>query len=223
MTATAAPLASLLADWGEWLPDLAGGLWTSVRLGAASLALGLPLGLLAAIGLTSGGRGARIALTTLVELARGVPVLVLIYLAYFGLPRAGITLEAFAAATVAIGLSVAGYSSETFRAGLLSVGRGQRDAAAALGLTPAKQYRLVIVPQAIRIVLPPLVGLAVQVVQLTALAFTIGLPELLGRAYNLGSITTEYLGVLLLATVLYLAVLVPLSQLAALLARRAAP
>jgi polar amino acid transport system permease protein len=79
----------------------------------------------------------------------------------------------------------------------------------------------VIVPQAIRAVVPPLVGLAVQVVQLTALAFTIGLPELLGRAYNLGAITTRYLSVLALATVLYLAVLVPLSQLAAHLARRA--
>lgn len=215
--------ASLLADWGDWLPDLAGGLWTSVRLGAAALALGLPLGLLLAIGATAGGRALRTAVAALVEVARGVPVLVLIYLAYFGLPRAGITLEAFAAATAAIGVSVAGYSSETFRAGLLSVDRGQRDAAAALGLTPAKQYRLVIVPQAVRTVVPPLVGLAVQVVQLTALAFTIGLPELLGRAYNLGAITTQYLGVLLLATVLYLVVLVPLSQLAAQLARRAAP
>jgi polar amino acid transport system permease protein len=212
--------AALLADWGDWLPDLLTGLWATVRLAAASLLLGLPVGLLVAVGLTAGGRVLRVLLVGLVELARGVPVLVLIYLAYFGLPKAGLTLGSFAAATLAIAVSVAGYSSEVFRAGLLSVGRGQRDAAAAVGLTRFDQYRSVILPQAVRAVVPPLIGLSVQVVQLTALAFAIGLPELLARAYETGTLTTRQLSVLVLAALLYLAVLLPLVRIATRLARR---
>jgi polar amino acid transport system permease protein len=206
--------ATVLADWWSWLPDLLGGLLRSALLSGTALAIGLPLGLLLALALQAAGRVAGVALAGLVELARGVPVLVLIYVAYFGLPSAGLTLSSFAAVVAAIAVSVGGFSAEVFRGGLRAVGRTQRDAARAVGLSTLDQYRRVILPQALRHAVPPVTGLAVQVVQLTALAFTVGYPELLARGSEIGTLEDRHLSVLTLSALLYLALLVPLTRFA---------
>lgn len=202
--------ASLVNDWISWLPDLLGGLAQSALLAVVALAIGLPLGLLVAIAMLTVPRPMRLVLAGVVELARGVPVLVLIYLAYFGLPNAGLTVSSFVAVVAAIGLSVAGFSSEIFRGGLLAVPVGQRDAARAVGLGPIERYRSVILPQAIRHAVPPVTGLAVQVVQLTALAFTVGYPELMARASETATLSGRSLSALGLAALLYVVLLVPL-------------
>lgn len=213
-------IASFVNDWWTWLPDLLPGLWTSLQLTFASLAVGLPLGMLLAFALGAESRTIRWATLTFVELGRGVPILVLIYLAYFGAPQAGLSLGPFLASLAAVGFSTAAYSSEIFRGGLLAVPRGQFDAARAIGLGPFKQMRLVIVPQALRVVLPALVGFAIIMLQLTSIAFAIALPELMSRAYNVGNLTFKYLSALMLAAVLYACIAIPASHFVAWLERR---
>lgn len=212
--------ATFLNDWWEWLPQLLPGLWVSLKLTFASLGVGLPVGLLLAFALEAQSRTVRWVTLAFVEIGRGVPILVLIYLAYFGAPQAGLSLGPFLASMVAVGYSTAAYSSEIFRGGLLAVPRGQLDAARAIGLTPINQMRLVVVPQALRVVLPPLVGFSIIILQLTSIAFAIALPELMSRAYNTGNLTFKYLSALMLAAVLYACIAIPASHLVAWMERR---
>lgn len=216
-------LASLVERWPEWLPPLLEGLWTSVQLTAAFLAIGLPLGLGFAIMLSARRWFVRGLAMALVELGRAVPVLVLLYLVYFGLPEADLRLSAFVSATLAIGLSFAAYTSEVFKAGIAAVAKGQREAARALGLTQPQELRLVVLPQAVRIVIPPILGWAVIFFQATSLAFAIAVPELLSRAYTIGASTFRYLSVLLLAALLYASVSIPASLAIDYLDRRRGP
>jgi polar amino acid transport system permease protein len=211
---------SIVSRWPEWIDDLLGGLFTSVKLTLAILAVGLPLGLLLALGVSSRSRSVRWPAIVVVEIARGVPALVLIYLVYFGLPQADLTLSAFAAGTAALGFTLAGYSSEIFRAGIASVPAGQREAARAIGLTRRKELRLVVLPQALRIAVPPILGYAILFFQATSLCFAIAVPELLSRAYTIGSSTFRYLSVLLLAGLMFAAVCIPASQFVDFLERR---
>jgi polar amino acid transport system permease protein len=205
----------------EWLQTLLPGLWTSVLLTLALLAMGMPLGLLLAVGLSSRRlRLVRLLTLACVEIGRGVPALVLIYLVYFGLPEAGLTIGAFAAGSVALAVSFGAYTSEVFRAGLAAVPSGQLEAARSLGLAPAKTFRLVVLPQAIRIVTPPLLGWAIVYFQATSLCFAIAVPELLSRAYTLATTTFQYLGILTLAAALYAVVCIPSSRLIARVERR---
>ena len=204
----------------EWLQTLLPGLWTSVQLTLALLAMGLPLGLLLAVGLSGGPRPVRLVTLVAVEVGRGIPALVLIYLVYFGLPQAGLTLGAFAAGSLALAVSFGAYTSEVFSAGLAAVPQGQLEAARSLGLAPAKTFRLVVLPQAIRIVTPPLLGWAIVYFQATSLCFAIAVPELLSRAYTLATTTFQYLGILTLAAALYAVVCIPSSRLIARVERR---
>jgi polar amino acid transport system permease protein len=205
-----------------WLQTLLPGLWTSVQLTFTLLAMGLPLGLLLAVGLSARLRLVRLLTLAAVEVGRGVPALVLIYLVYFGLPQAGLTVGAFAAGSIALAVSFGAYTSEVFRAGLAAVPSGQLEAARALGLAPAKTFRLVVLPQAVRIVTPSLLGWAIVYFQATSLCFAIAVPELLSRAYTLATTTFQYLGILTLAAILYAVVCIPSSRLIARIERRRA-
>lgn len=209
-----------VAEWYGYLPELASGLGVSLKLVGASLAVGLPLGL--ALGLLSASPVwilSRLSIV-LVETGRAVPAVVLLQLAYYGLPSVHLTLTSFVAAMAGLAWLTAAYSSEVFRAGIQAVPHGQREAAEALGLTGADTYRFIIIPQAIRIALPSLLGLSIQVFQVTALAFTIALPELLSAAYNIGYMNFRFLSVLTLTGLLYVAIVVPASGLVQLLERR---
>ena len=213
-------LASIVSGWPDWLGELLRGLLQSVELTAAVVAIGLPLGLLLAVAISAGPAPVRWLAIAVVEVARGIPALVVLYLVYFGLPQLQLTLEAFAAASLALGFTMAGYTTEIFRAGINAVPHGQREAARAIGLRRGAELRYVVLPQAVRIVVPPILGYVVLFFQATSLAFAIAIPELISRAYTIGSSTFEYLSVLTLAALLYAAVAIPASQLIELLERR---
>lgn len=206
-------------SWAEWLIDLIPGLGLSLALTAALLAFGLPLGLIFAIGVSQKNRLIRAITITMVEFARGVPALVLLYLVYFGFPQFNVIVESFPAAALALGFNFAGYVSEVFKSGLEAVGRGQREAATALGLSPWISFSKVVLPQAIKIVIPPLLGWSINYFQATSLAFAIAVPELMSRAYVLATTNFAYLYVLSLAAVLYAVVSIPLAQFAERLSR----
>jgi polar amino acid transport system permease protein len=193
----------------EYLPDLLDGLWVSLRVTLLALLLGLPLGLVFALLASSTARAVRWLVVLLVEIGRGPPTLVIIYVVYFGLPQVGLTLSAEVSAVIALAYNSAAYTSEIFRGGLLAVPAGQREAAQALGLGRTHQLRDVILPQAIRVAIPPLVGFSITVFQASSLCFVIAVPELLSRAYNIGTMSFDYLNALLLAAVLYAAISIP--------------
>lgn len=210
----------MIEQWISWLPALIQGLGVSLQLAGISLVFGVPLGLLAALLVSSSSRITRWVALAIVEFGRGTPTLVLLYLVYYGLPKGGIVLTSHAAAILALSFMTAAYTSEIIRASLLAVPRGLIEAAAALGINRRGQFRFILLPEGTRIAIPALMGFAIQLFQTTSLAFLITLPELMSRAYSIGSTTFQYGSVLALAGILYLIVTLPSGWLAALLERR---
>lgn len=192
-----------LANWAEWWPRLAPGLVVSLQLTGLSLLFGFPFGLLLAVMAASKVAAFRWISFIFVEIGRGLPALVLLYLVYFSLPPVGITMTSFATAVLAMTWNTGAYSSEYFRAGIAAVPKGQKEAALTSGLSGWTGFQYIILPQALRISTPPLAGLAVLAFQASALAFVIAVPELMSKAYELGSITFQYLGIFSFTAVIY--------------------
>ena len=203
----------MLDQWISWLPTLFTGLQTSLAVTGLSLLFGLPLGLVFAFGMLSGNRAVKTVSLLIVELGRGIPLLVVLYVVYFGLPQAGLVLDAFPAAVVGIAVNTGAYTSEIFRAGLLSVPRGHIEAAQSLGLHWADEARFIVLPQALRAVVPPLMSYSVIVFQATSLGYAIALPELLSSAYQIGSVTFQFLSVFALAGLVYAVLSIVVSRL----------
>jgi polar amino acid transport system permease protein len=201
--------AVFVTDWVDQLPTLARGLRVSLELTVSSLLLAVPGSVLLALLVTSAGPVVRLAALALVELGRGTPVLVMLQLVYFGLPQVDVKLSSFVAAVATLAFVAAAYMSEIVRAGLDAVPAGQREAARAVGLRGRDELRFVVLPQAFRIALPPLLNFAIVVFQVTSLAFVIAVPELLSKAYELGSATFRQLDYLTLAGLVYAAIVLP--------------
>jgi polar amino acid transport system permease protein len=156
---------------------------------------------------------------TYVDFFRAMPIIVLMYLIYYALPFMGIRLSAIMSGIIALGLNSSAYVSEIFRAGFLSIKKGQIEAAHALGLNPMKTMRLVILPQAFRVVIPPLVGNYVASAKDTALASAISIIELLKAGLSQKSLLANP-SPLIFVTVLYLVMFVPLTRFSGLLERK---
>lgn len=160
------------------LPQLADGVAVTAALAATSL-IGAGFGGLAVAALRASRRPVvRTASSAYVELMRNTPILVQLAILYFGLPSIGLYPDAFTSAAIALTLQNAAYTGEIYRAGIGSISRGQREAAASLGLHPFSTYRLVVLPQALARVLPALSNQAVVIVKDTSVASTVALAEL---------------------------------------------
>ena len=195
------------------LPLLLRGAVTTLYITGLTLLIGTPLGLLVALARLSGFRPLSTAAAFYVEVIRGTPLLLQIFVIYFVLPAVGISLPAFVAAVLALTLNAAAYIGEIFRAGIQSIDTGQMEAARALGMDYGAAMRWVILPQTVRRVLPPLTNEAVALLKDSSLVSVIALTELtrVGRelSTNSGSPITIYLAV----AVLYLAMTLPLTYL----------
>jgi polar amino acid transport system permease protein len=192
-----------------WLPELLGGLSISLQVTALSLLIGIPFGLVLALGVLAKTKVVKYLSLFFVEVGRGAPALVLLQFIYFGLPSTGLTLASFTAAVIALAWNTGAYTSEIIRASLQSVAHGQREAAIALGLNRLDELRYVLLPQGLRVALPALLGFSILIFQGTSLCFTIALPELVSRAYEIGSTTFRYFPALLLAGALYACISIP--------------
>jgi polar amino acid transport system permease protein len=204
-------LGTTWAELMEWLPMLLQAFVINLQVTALTLLIGLPGGFLLALGLQSRRRAVSVPTLALVELGRGAPALVLVQFVYFGLPQVSLTIGSFSAAVVALALSCACYTSEIIRSGLDAVARGQKEAAHALNLSAVDEMRFIVLPQALRISTPALLGFAILVLQSTTLCFTIALPEIVAQAYEIGSISFRYFPVLLLTAMMFVVVCVPAS------------
>lgn len=213
---------TFINDWINVYPALLEGLGTSAKLAAFSVALGMPLGLLLALGSASRVRAVKAPLIVVVEIGRGMPALVMLQLVYFGLPEGGISLTSFISAGLALALTTGAYASEIIRGGLQSIPLGEIEAADALGMSRWTTLKTVVIPQGLRVAIPPLMGLVILIFQATSLAYSIAVPELLGAAYSAGSSTFRYLSILTLAGLFYVAITASASWLTGRVERRLA-
>ncbi|MGH1493145.1 MAG: amino acid ABC transporter permease [Acidimicrobiales bacterium] len=202
---------SSLFTWAGYLPDLVDGLWVALRLTGFSLLFGYPLGLLFALGIGSRLAVIRWVTLVLVELGRGMPLLVLLFIVYQGLPQAGLVFGPMVSAVLAFTFSAAAYSTEILRSSLGAVSPGQAEAAAAAGMSNTDSFRFIILPQAIRVALPPLLSLAIQMFQLSSLAYLVTVPEVMQAARFRSAVTFDALSVFVAAAVLYASITIPAS------------
>lgn len=202
---------SSLYAWAGYLPDLIDGLWVALRLTGLSLLFGYPLGLLLALGVGSRLAVIRWLALLLVELGRGMPLLVLLFIVYQGLPQAGFVFGPMVSAVLAFTFSAAAYSTEILRSSLGAVSPGQAEAAAAAGMSSTDSFRFIILPQAIRVALPPLLSLAIQMFQLSSLAYLVTVPEVMQAARFRSAVTFDALSVFVAAAVLYASITIPAS------------
>lgn len=211
---------SWIWDWPAHIPNLLPGLAVAIMLTVVSCAIGYPLGFFLAILSESRSRWLRWTTIALVEIGRGIPALVLLYLVYRGLPQIGILLDALPAAIVALTVTAAAYSAEMIRASIAALPPGQTDASDALGLGRADLFRFVILPQAARISIPPLVNLTITMFHITSLASIITVAEIMHAAYLSGAINWRYMSVYLAAAFVYAVIAIPGAILAGRLERK---
>ncbi|MBE0579957.1 amino acid ABC transporter permease [Devosia sp.] len=185
----------------------------TVPLTLLSFFLGLAVGFLAAVARLFGPRPLSIFVRFYVWLIRGTPLLVQLFLIFYGLPSVGIVLDAFTAALIGFTLNVGAYSSEIVRAVLLAIPRGQWEAAYSIGMTWRQAMRRTVVPQAIRIAVPPLSNTFISLVKDTSLAAAITVPELFRAGQRIVATTYEPLIIYIEVAIFYLAVSSVLSAL----------
>ncbi|RBP63577.1 amino acid ABC transporter membrane protein 2 (PAAT family) [Brevibacterium sanguinis] len=198
-----------LYDWPQYIPDLIPGLWVAIIMTCVSCLGGYVLGFFLALMVEAPSKIVSWTALILVELGRGIPILVLLFLFYQGLPQLGLLLDPYPAAVAALTFSAAGYSSEMIRAGLGAVPKGQAEAANSLSMSIMDTYRFIVIPQAARISIPPLVNLTIIIFQATSLATVITVPEIMQHAGIIGSASFEYMSVYTAAAVLYLCITIP--------------
>ncbi|MEQ8395923.1 amino acid ABC transporter permease [Thalassobaculum sp.] len=206
---------------GQALPLLLRGLGMTAQLCLAVVPLGLVGGLLIALVCLSKHRAIRWPAFVLVDFFRAVPPLVLLIFIYAGLPFIGIRPSPFVAVCIAFLLNTGSYYGEIYRAGIDSIGKGQWEAARSTGLTTTQTLVYVVIPQAVRNVLPDLVSNTVEVVKLTSIASVVALPELLYSADMARSLTYNP-SPIVAAAVIYLILLWPCVRLLSRLEHRVA-
>lgn len=200
-------------------PTLFKGLWITIQLAFFSALMSTILGLLLAVFRSFNNRILNLFIVGYIDFFRAMPIVVLMVLIYYALPYTGIRLSAMVSGILALGLNSSAYVSEIFRAGILSVRKGQIEAAHALGLTSMQTMRMVILPQAFRVVIPPLVGNYVASAKDTAICSTVSIAELLKSAISEQALLANP-SPLIFVTAMYLVLFVPLTRLSGLLEAR---
>ena len=203
---------------GNW-KYLFQGLLVTLELAALSAIFSVIVGLAVAILRTLGSKTLNLFLVAYVDTFRSAPMIVIMVVIFFALPYVGINMGSIATTVVALSLGYGAYASESFRAGIESVHSGQIEAARALGLSRWKTMRIIILPQAIPVVIPPMTGILVSMLKDTAVASLVASPELLKRARELYTSKANPTP-LVAVSFIYLAVLIPMVRLANMLERR---
>ncbi len=207
----------------KYLPYVARGAIVTIELTAMALLLGAVLGLLGAIAKQSGSRPLVFVANVYVEVIRGTPALLQIFVMYFGLATYGLRLDPLTAAALTLGIIGGAYITEIIRAGIEAVDRGQVEAATSLGMAPSAIMRRIVLPQAVVLMVPPFTNFLIALIKDTSLALTISVPEIMYRSYDVASQTYRSMEIYAVAGMIYLAMCYPLSLLAKRLERRRAP
>lgn len=205
------PLAERI---GRYFGVLMGGVGVTVGITLGAFTIAVVLGLALAVLRTTRLPFARALVGAYVQTFRGVPPLTQLFIIYFGLTYVGLRLNSISAASIGLGLNGAAYCTEIFRSGLSALHHGQREAALAAGMTPLMAMRFIVLPQALRITLPPLANYAIGLIKDTAVASAVAAPEILFRARNLTVETFDTPVIYALVAVIYLLLTFPIARLA---------
>jgi cystine transport system permease protein len=184
-------------------PLLAGTLQGTIPLTAISFAGGLVVALIVALMRLSPLAPVSALARFYVSVIRGTPLLLQLFIIFYGLPSMGVTVDPFPSACVALTLNVGGYASEVVRAAILSVPKGQSEAAATVGMNYATTMRRIVLPQATRVAVPPMSNTLISLVKDTSLASTIQVTELLRKAQEIAAPTYEFFTLYSVAAVYY--------------------
>jgi len=178
--------------------------WLTLQVTLLAFAIAMLLGLLTALAGAARIKLLRVAARVYIEAIRNTPVLLQIFIVFFGLPSLGVTLNAYTAGVIALGVNVGAYLAEVFRAGIQSVPRGQLEAASILGLERSQIFMEVVLPQAARAVYPAIVNNLIQLLLGTSLLSAIALPELSGTATVINARTLLYIQTFAITLAAYL-------------------
>jgi polar amino acid transport system permease protein len=208
------PFARFVADVQDFLPILAKGCVVTIQLTLAALVLSTLLGFVWALMRLSPSAWLRAPAVTFITVIRGIPIIVQLFYMYFVLPDLGIQLSAFQAGFIGLGIAYSSYQAENFRAGIQAVDHGQIEAAQSLGMRPALVMRRVVLPQAIRVFLPPYGNTMIMMLKDSSIASAITVAELTRGGQLIAASTFKNMTVFTLVALLYLAMSLPLTVLA---------
>lgn len=192
-------------------PIVQGGLVGTIPLSLLSFAIGLAIALVVALMRLSRNPVVSFIARAYISVIRGTPLLVQLFVIFFGLPSIGVTLDPWPSAVIAFSLNVGGYAAEVIRAAILSVAKGQWEAGYTIGMSRTTTLRRVILPQAARVSVPPLSNTFISLVKDTSLASLILFTELFRRAQEIAAFSQEFLLVYIEAAVVYWVVCLVLS------------
>lgn len=201
----------------NFLPLFAKGTWLTVEISVLAMALATTFGLLLALGRLYGPRWLASCIIGYIEFMRGTPLLIQLFFIYYGLPQipyVGIELPPLAAAILGVGFNYAAYEAEIYRSGIMAIPRTQMEAALALGLSRRQAVRLVVLPQALRLVIPPVTNDFVALFKDTSIVSMLAISELTMVFRSASMATGRYAEFALLTAAIYFALAYPLSKLA---------
>ncbi len=207
-------------DARQFMPILLQGAYVTVQVAFLSLALSTVLGLTLALMRMSGNPLFYVPAVTVITGLRGIPIIVQLMYIYFVLPEIGIDLSAFTAGVIGLGVAYSAYHAENFRAAILAVDRGQYEAALSIGMAKAQLMRRIILPQALRIMLPPYGNITIMMLKDSSLASAITVSEVTRAGQLIASSTFKNMTVFTLVAFIYLVMSLPLTALNSWLERR---
>lgn len=206
---------------GRFAPMLMDGVVMTILLTLASVVIGVCLGLITALMKMSRIKVFRIIGTTYVELVRGTPIMVQLFIIFYGLPQLlQFTIPEFAAAVISLGFNSGAYVAEIIRAGIQAVDRGQTEAAFSLGMPNAMTMRYIIIPQAVKNILPALVNEFITLIKESSVVSVIGMSELMRKANAISSVTYKPFEPLITVALIYFLMTFSLSKFMGVVERR---
>lgn len=194
----------------EFMPILLQGAWLTILVTLGSLLLSTVLGLVWAVLRVSGIPLLANASAAVINLLRGIPIIVILFFLYFVMPDVGISLSALQAGILGLGIAYSAYQAENFRAGIEAVDHGQVEAARAMGMSWGLMMRRVVLPQAVKIVLPPYGNIMIMMLKDSSQASTITVAELALQGKMIATSTFQNATVFTLVALIYLVMCVPL-------------
>ncbi len=187
----------------EILPDMLSGAWITIQLSVVCITVGIIFGMMLGVARVYSSKYIYWIVTGYVEFLRGTPCLLQLFFIYYGLGDMGLLLKPVLAAGIALGINTSVYQAEYFRGAIQSIKPGQMTAARAMGLSKWKAIRYVILPQALRLVIPSSSNEIIYMFKYTSVAFAVGVPELLAQADITGAMNFRYFESYLLAAIIY--------------------
>jgi polar amino acid transport system substrate-binding protein len=211
-----------IEQYKQYLPLLLQGALVTLEISALSMAIAIGLGLFLAVLRVFGPGVVAWPVIGFIEVIRGTPLLIQLFIIFYGLPAIGIRFSPLWAAVIGLGINYAAYEAENYRAGIQSIPRGQLDAALALGLTRIQTIRKIVLPQAVRLVIPPVTNDFIALLKDSSLVSVITMVELTKMYGQLAATNYDYIGIGLLTAGIYFVLGLPIARLSRLLESRLA-